>query len=545
MTDEQGRPAEDPLGLHASTIAARRHQSTPSVVAIGDTPRDGSAIAASSAATSRPPTRASTTSPNGTRQQRSSVSSPPPRPRSPVSRRPQSPPTSSASAGRRSPTATRRDSAAMHGSPPLSPTSNRPMSPRWRGSIASQQQLQQLGQPQDRGLGSTSHVHDVSQDQPDPLALQQFAELCRQLYFDKSAKAAQTIDATLSKLPQHYRTPYAKTMAAVRAQFHVHEQVTKKTAVLETLAATDSGQVVKDVLRVTEGGSQTMRSSVAKTIRRNRLKAFVDEHCIKAMPGTHPFFKSLYCAILLQATASDVGGAGARRVEWQVDLAVFAEASAGSWMKDSIELLKGVLGCTEVQIASSQKAMSEAHVNATAPPAPVSARDRSTSDPFLDPKDRPTKSDQMADPLTPTSPLSPSLTTESPLLPEPNEAHGARSHQTSTADDMRVFTLPSYITDPELLALNRLFPDFITSRTRLAMFVDVGDDGLASGSKPSRHSVVGSQARLPVTTSTSQKVGPHPGHGEVRVSDSVRDPGWRGTLVERFILWIKRLFGLL
>ncbi|KAK4054256.1 hypothetical protein OIV83_001282 [Microbotryomycetes sp. JL201] len=534
MKDEHGRD-EDPLGLGTSSLAARRHQTVPNVLS-----SDTSALeysASSSAADASAATRAKRApSPISTRQQRSNVSSPPPRPRSPGARRPQSPPTN-ASAADRSWTA-RRESASMQGMQTRPAASfsahDRPASPRSRGSAVSWQQS-----------GLQSHVQDVSQDQPNPAVLQQFAETCRQLYFDKSAQAAQTIDATLSKLPQHHRTPFAKTMAVVRAQYHANEQATKKAAVLELLASTEPGQVVKDVLNVNDGGTRAMRSPVAKTLRRNRLKAFVDEHCIKAMPGTHPFFKSLYCALLLQATPDSAGGAEARRVEWQIDLAVFAEASVGSWMKDSIELLKGVLGCSEQNIPSNQKI--DGNDSAASPldrPDPLSTRGRAFSDPFLDPNDRVTGTEHSQDPLTPTSPVSPSLTTESPLLPLKTEA--AASRQTSTRDDIRIFVLPPYITNPELIALCRLFPEFITSRTRLAKFVDVVEDGsMLEGStmKPSRGTVVSAQARLPATM--KQKVGPAPGHGEVRVSDSERDPGWRGTLLERFILWLKKLFGLL
>lgn len=131
-------------------------------------------------------------------------------------------------------------------------------------------------------------------------------------------------------------------MASVRSQFHREEELRRRRAVEDALAATKPGQIVMDVLRVSEGGAAAMRSSIARRLRSTRLKAFIDEHYVKAMPGTHPFFHSLCAAMVLQSLPAEQGGAGKRRIEWEVDVAVFCEAIGGSWLQDSIELLKGV-----------------------------------------------------------------------------------------------------------------------------------------------------------------------------------------------------------
>ncbi|KAK4054621.1 hypothetical protein OIO90_003433 [Microbotryomycetes sp. JL221] len=424
-----------------------------------------------------------------------------------------------------SPTTTSKRASMSSSSP------SRPLSPRNRAAWTST---------------SPNHVQATSEG-PTQDSLDKFALLCRQLYFDKSAAAAQTIDATLSRLPPSHRTPFAKVMASVRAQFHREEEDRRRRLVNDTLTSLNPGQVVRDVLRVQDGVStRAMRSPIARQLRSNRLKSFIDEHCIKAMPGTHPFFKSLYCALWLQARAQDKGGAGSKRVAWDVDVAVFCEASAGSWMKDSIELLKGVLGCSESPLPNAQKSpASPLELVVSLPPA---SRDRSTSDPFLDPGDRVMSAAKNVslDPLTPPSPVSPAPI-DSPLLVPPvsptaiDSALEQSLSQRAAVGDIRVFTLPPYLTDPELLALTRLFPDYITTRTRLAAFVDVDDEDIEV-TKLGHNALVGSQARLPKTNMA--KVGAVPGHGIVRVTENVRDHGWRGTLFERFILWLLQLFRL-
>lgn len=85
-----------------------------------------------------------------------------------------------------------------------------------------------------------------------------------------------------------------------------------------------------------------MRSRAARRLRSQLLKTFILTHCDKSMPGTHPFFKGLYGALRVQSLPERFGGAGPKRVEWEVDVAVFSEAGGGSWMQDSIEALKAV-----------------------------------------------------------------------------------------------------------------------------------------------------------------------------------------------------------
>jgi hypothetical protein len=45
------------------------------------------------------------------------------------------------------------------------------------------------------------------------------------------------------------------------------------------------------------------------------------------MPGTKPFFEGLWAVMRLEVVPENLGGAGRRRIEWEIDDAVFKEAS--------------------------------------------------------------------------------------------------------------------------------------------------------------------------------------------------------------------------
>jgi hypothetical protein len=45
------------------------------------------------------------------------------------------------------------------------------------------------------------------------------------------------------------------------------------------------------------------------------------------MAGTKPFFEGLWAIMRLQVLPEDLGGAGSRRIEWELDDAVFMESA--------------------------------------------------------------------------------------------------------------------------------------------------------------------------------------------------------------------------
>ena len=96
----------------------------------------------------------------------------------------------------------------------------------------------------------------------------------------------------------------------------------------------------------------------------------------------------------------------------------------------------------------------------------------------------------------------------------------------------RTFTLPPYLTNPELYALLRLFPSFIAAPVRRAVSsssmtttIDEWEEKLSA--------VIHGEVALA------------PDEGEGGGTTVRRSEGWKGTLWERFLLWLRRLFGLM
>lgn len=234
-------------------------------------------------------------------------------------------------------------------SPPTATTTKRFPSPttlRARSvmSTKTQSNPRRAGEPHPQSHSSLhSHQHSSSHHSfPTATELASFALLCRQLYYEKDSNAAYQVDQILKKLPSASKTAYARTMANVRSQFHADEARRTRELVVQTLDRSGSGTKVMEALRIAEGGIVAMRSSKARRVRKEGVIKFLKEHAVRTLPGTQPFVRSLFAVLYLQGLQGKKGGAGRRRVEWEVDVAVFSEAAGGEWMKESIELLKGV-----------------------------------------------------------------------------------------------------------------------------------------------------------------------------------------------------------
>ncbi|GAA5883299.1 hypothetical protein JCM3774_004141 [Rhodotorula dairenensis] len=477
------------------------------------------------------------------------------------------------------------------------------------------------------------HPHPHPQSQVDLETLEQelvqFRLVCRRLYYDHDPLASRQVDLTLARLPAAFRTAYARAMADVRAEFHRDQHVRQRRLVDDALAEVTPASVVKAHLSsswLAEAVDARMRSPPARSIRADRLRAFLAAHCSEAMPGPHPFLRGLYALLWLQAQSRV---AGARCAEWTVDVAVFTEAGTGqAWTRDAVELLKGVLGMsdriqpeTASTYADSTRTsrLSSALLSSedlSSPPIPNGSayetctvpvargilvrdhnnnntgRERAPSDPFLDDKaaspgsamhatGSETATLSLPSPSSKpfNSPLAfghdsdlPSPTVSTPFLPTrtPTDCVGpssldppdslshlprsdarprpppARALPNSSVPppppppppppQIRVFTLPPYLTNPELHALLRLFPPFIAAPVRRT----VSRASLRSSALPNWEEKLSAAV-----------------HGQVRLAlaaaaDDVADggtvtrrtPGWQGTLWERFVLWLQRMFGL-
>lgn len=72
--------------------------------------------------------------------------------------------------------------------------------------------------------------------------------------------------------------------------------------------------------------------NAAKRERKERFDRFVKAWCNVGMPGTKPFFESLWAVMALEVVPEHLGGAGSRRIEWEFDDAVFMESAYVQWM---------------------------------------------------------------------------------------------------------------------------------------------------------------------------------------------------------------------
>jgi hypothetical protein len=174
------------------------------------------------------------------------------------------------------------------------------------------------------------------------------------------------------------------------------------------------------------------------------------------------------------------------------------------------------------------------------PPPPPSARSRAESDPFIDPGERGlgggaanSSSDISSTSAPPRIP--PRRTVESSPLDSSESVPNGTAAAVSGSDpadsgaaepfdlneplpplppvSTRTFTLPSYLTDPELDELCRIFPDFIV------------------------------KSRLPVLVGKALEEGRGGmGTGTVRISNGLRDEGWRGSRWQRFKMWWRGLW---
>ena len=66
---------------------------------------------------------------------------------------------------------------------------------------------------------------------------------------------------------------------------------------------------------------------LARKERLERFERFVRTWCTMGMPGTKPFFEGLWALMRLSVVPEHLGGAGSRRIEWEIDDAVFQEAA--------------------------------------------------------------------------------------------------------------------------------------------------------------------------------------------------------------------------
>ena len=140
-------------------------------------------------------------------------------------------------------------------------------------------------------------------------------------YFDQDEEAGRQMTQTLASLQPSARANYARIQAQIRASYHAFVAARRKAELRAHLNATVPGGSLPPQLR------SNPSSSPARSERQARFERFVRAWCNSSMPGTRPFFESLWAAMRLQVLPLNLGGAGNKRLCWEIDDAVFMESA--------------------------------------------------------------------------------------------------------------------------------------------------------------------------------------------------------------------------
>jgi len=387
--------------------------------------------------------------------------------------------------------------------------------------------------------------------------LEEFAEHCRAWYYNQDSNSGRIMTQTLATIPPSQRAPFSRLQSAIRSAYHASVNARRTAEFQAHINATHPGGSLMPQSRADPHGS------LARKERYERLDRFIRTWCTMGMPGTKPFFQGLWAVIRLQVIPEKLGGAGGRRIEWEIDDAVFREAAGKDFMLDAIDVFKGVLGFEESSRRTSSvhslgpsaafPSLSRVHSRSKSQPLPSQSSDptrlpppitsttlpkrsRAPSDPFLDTPVTPNVSGSYSS--AKTGLLSTNSTIDDPPFPATpthstmdvfSAAMGEISEEHPDAEDyLRIWVAPD-LSDPELLSLLKLFPSFVM-RHPLPRFPIS-----QSTAKP----VADIEAGDPALESEQQlKIGT----GNMWLGYKTRSPGYHGSWWTRFVLWWKRVF---
>ncbi|KAF9051180.1 hypothetical protein BDZ89DRAFT_1154082 [Hymenopellis radicata] len=376
--------------------------------------------------------------------------------------------------------------------------------------------------------------------------LEKFAGHCRAWYFNQDEDAGHQMTQALATLPPSQRASYARLQASIRASYHRSISARRTAEFRALLSATQPGGSLLPHSRANP------LSNAARKERYDRFERFLRTWCTMGMPGPQPFFQALWALMRLQVVPQQLGGAGAHRIEWEIDDAVFKEAGGKDFMLEAIDILKGVLAFEEIpsprKSCSSSKAGPSDIVHSRSQSQPLSSvthsvrpvvpkRARAPSDPFLDtPALSQSVGSSHSSQSDANSTLLPSLVADNADdPPSPVSTCGDEYILSSRMDNtgdavedeefLRIWTSPD-LSNPEYLDLLKPFPSFITRRT-LPRFPDKVTQGdIEEG-----------------YNNTIAENGPiQCGTGSMWVGPKQRSAGWEGGWWSRFIVWWKKTF---
>lgn len=162
-----------------------------------------------------------------------------------------------------------------------------------------------------------SNIHQILMQQD----LDKFSHHCRLFYFssEHNEHSSRYISSTLAALSPSHRAIYSRIQSSLRSAAHLHHLRVRIASFHAFLAGIVPSDSLSPLAR------SHPRSKQARAERKRRLREFIDKWCTSGNAGTEPFFKALRAVLRVQSRA-DLGGAGEKRVVWEVDDAVFQES---------------------------------------------------------------------------------------------------------------------------------------------------------------------------------------------------------------------------
>lgn len=140
-------------------------------------------------------------------------------------------------------------------------------------------------------------------------------------YFNQDEASGRQVTQILANLPSAQRAPFSRLQASIRSAYHANVNARRHAEFQAHLNATQPGGSLLPHSRANPNGP------VAQKERFDRLDRFVKTWCTMGMPGTKPFFEALWAVMRLQVVPEHLGGAGANRLHWEFDDAVFKESA--------------------------------------------------------------------------------------------------------------------------------------------------------------------------------------------------------------------------
>lgn len=394
--------------------------------------------------------------------------------------------------------------------------------------------------------------------------LERFAISCRAWYFDQDEEHGRIMTQTLTGLPPLLRANYARIQAQIRSSYHTYLAARRKAEFQAHISATVPNGSLPANLR------SNLQSPLARQERLERFDRFVKNWCTPAMPGTKPFFESLWAVMRLQVIPENLGGAGSRLIEWEFDDAVFIESAGKEFMLEAIDILKGVLGFEErttIRLSSSRfsdDTITQQHSRSHSEPSTSlltpttsqkstragkkshSNRSRAPSDPFLDTSPAPSVSPHSFGSSVETNGISgvsggvcapPTGAQIEELLAR--TAGSSRMYTPSLASEafdgrsqLRIWSTPP-LSNPEFISLLSLYPSFLTRRA-LPRFPSISK-------AKSKHAILDPEVSVSQNSELREEV--RVGTGVLWVGTRERSGPWKGSWWERLKAWLRRLIG--